>query len=184
MGSAVASRLTHAGCTILTDLTGRSSATRKRAEEAGMQDAPLSQIAQRADWVLSILPPSDAFGFAQHFLVEANRDVRSSSNPLVFVDCNAVNAETVKKIKRLFVESSFPFVDACIIGGPPTAEYDPKFYASVDEEDKAALDEFEKLSKYGLKAMPLRSEGAKVGDASSLKMSYAVRTTTTNRILC
>ncbi|KAF8550689.1 6-phosphogluconate dehydrogenase C-terminal domain-like protein [Imleria badia] len=44
MGSAVAKRLTNAGCTVYTDLDGRSEVTRHRAKEAGMLDASLDEI--------------------------------------------------------------------------------------------------------------------------------------------
>ena len=173
MGSAVATQLTKAGCTVLTNLDGRSEATRKRAHEAGMQDVSLSDMARRANWVLSILPPSNAFAFAETFLSEAKK---SHEKSLVFVDCNAVNPQTVKRIAGLFdgLSSGVKFLDAGIIGGPPSPGYDPTFYASAHEQDAEILDAFAGLSKYGLKISPLQGEGAGIGDASALKMSYAV----------
>lgn len=174
MGSAVAKRFTKAGCTVLTVLHGRSEATRRRALEAGMEDTSLADIARRAHWVLSILPPSDAFSFADKFAQIANaQNSQSRDTPLVFADCNAVNPETVKKISALFTNTDIAFIDAGIIGGPPGDNYDPTFYASADVKDGAVLDEFVALSKYGLKVSPLKG-GAGVGDASALKMSYAV----------
>lgn len=173
MGAAVARRLTSAGCTVLTNLDGRSQATRERAASAGMLDVPLSELAARSQWVLSILPPGDALAFATRYREVAPKQ---PSSRIAFADCNAVSPETVKKIATLFVGSGISFVDAGIIGGPPKEGYDPVFYASVAPEDSALLDEFAGLSKYGLKISPLRGEGAGVGDASALKMSYAVRT--------
>ncbi|KAJ3486883.1 hypothetical protein NLI96_g3935 [Meripilus lineatus] len=173
MGAAVAKRLTTAGLTVLTDLTGRSDATKARARDAGMLDTPLPQIASRASWILSILPPSEALSFARSF-----RDVYSppttSPHPVTFVDCNAVNPDTVKNIATVFKSSPIAFLDAGIIGGPPRGEYDPIFYASANPVDRAHLDQFESLSKYGLKISTLRGQGADIGDASALKMSYAV----------
>ncbi len=172
MGAAVGRRLTTAGLTVFTNLDGRSAATRSRAEEAGLQDVSYDHIAQQADWVLSILPPKDAYNFAKSF-----RDTHASSaadRPLKFADCNAVNPDTVKRIASLFVGTSIKFVDAGIIGGPPSDIYDPTFYASATPEDETILDEFVGLSKYGLKIKALKGEGAGVGDASALKMSYAV----------
>lgn len=174
MGAAVAKRFTSAGLTVLTHLSGRSPSSRKRAEDAGMQDASLADIALRADWVLSILPPSEAFAFAQAFLAAAQSE-DAKQQKIVFADCNAVNPDTVKRIAGLFEGSSIGFVDAGIIGGPPHDGYDPVFYASVDPRDDALLTEFEALSEWGLKVSPLRGEGAGAGDASALKMSYAVR---------
>ena len=57
---------------------------------------------------------------------------------------------------------------------PPTDGYDPAFYASADPADVEVLDGFIALSKWGLRVEPLRGEGTGVGDASALKMSYAV----------
>jgi 3-hydroxyisobutyrate dehydrogenase-like beta-hydroxyacid dehydrogenase len=159
------------GCKVLTHLQGRSDATRKRAGDAGMQDASFVDIGKEAEFVLSILPPSDAFAFARQFLDEAGGGV----NPgLTFVDCNAVNPKTVKSIAALFASAKrpVPFVDASIIGGPPSEGYDPTFYASADDGD--ALNRFDALSQHGLKISILKGDGVGTGDASALKMSYAV----------
>ena len=172
MGAAVGRRLVDAGLKVLTMLEGRSDATRYRAEKAGLQDASLSDIASRADWVLSILPPGQAYDFARKF-----RDVHSSAvshRSLGFADCNAVNPETVKRIAALFAGTSIRFVDAGIIGGPPQGDYDPIFYASVDPVDGKSLDDFVSLSQYGLKVSPLKGEGAGVGGQWSTRASLRV----------
>lgn len=168
MGAAVAKRLTSFGCTVYTDLEGRSEATRKRAQDAGMIDVSVDELVLKSDWILSILPPRDAVSFAKKIQEAAGNALPS---PQTFVDCNAVNPETVKRIAALFAGTSIRFVDAGIIGGPPKDDYNPTFYASA--EDAKILDEFTALSKYGLKVSPLKGEGVGVGDASALKMSYA-----------
>ncbi|KZT04647.1 6-phosphogluconate dehydrogenase C-terminal domain-like protein [Laetiporus sulphureus 93-53] len=172
MGSAVARRFTSAGCTVLTNLDGRSPATRARASAAGMQDVPMRELAARAEWILSILPPSEAMGFAESYL-DAHADIGYSpdGHDLNFADCNAVSPETVKKIAAMFKKSPVGFVDAGIIGGPPKDGYDPVFYASAD--DAGPLNAFSGLQKWGLNVSLLKGEGAGVGDASALKMSYA-----------
>ncbi|KAF5388857.1 hypothetical protein D9757_005647 [Collybiopsis confluens] len=174
MGSAVSRRLVAANCTVLTNLEGRSEGTRRRAIESGMKDASLLQIANEANYVLSILPPSSAFSFAERFLQDARGAVggRGQNDPLIFADCNAVNPSTVKRIAALFADSTpaIGFVDSGIIGGPPKDTYDPTFYASAD--DRKALESFGELSMYGLK-VNLMKEGRGVGDASAVKMSYA-----------
>ncbi|KAJ4483672.1 6-phosphogluconate dehydrogenase C-terminal domain-like protein [Lentinula aciculospora] len=173
MGSAVGRKLVQGGCTVLTNLDGRSEATRKRAAECGMQDKSLSEIANQASYVLSILPPSNALSFAENFLRESKIAGRTmNAEPLIFVDCNAVSPATVKRISALFSQSSpsIRFIDSGIIGGPPQDAYNPTFYASANDKD--ALDKFEQLSKSGLK-ISLLKEGAGVGDASALKMTYA-----------
>lgn len=175
MGAAVAGRLTKAGCTVYTDLDGRSEATRGRAKEAGMHDAPLDDIVVKANWILSILPPRDAVSLAEKVRDAAARQSRQGRNdPLMFVDCNAVSPETVKRIAGVFAGAGINFIDASIIGQAPKDGYDPTFYASAAPEDKHFLDSFAALSQYGLKISLLTGEGAGVGDASALKMSYAV----------
>ncbi|TFY59163.1 hypothetical protein EVJ58_g5956 [Rhodofomes roseus] len=135
-----------------------------------MLDVPMPELAARSQWVLSILPPSDALAFAARYKAAAPAQ---SKLRVAFADCNAVSPETVKKIAALFAGSGTGFVDAGIIGGPPKDGYDPVFYASAAPEVSDLLDDFAGLSKYGLKVSPLRGEGAGVGDASALKMSYA-----------
>ena len=137
MGAAVGHRLTRAGLTVLTNLDGRSNATRERARAAGMEDASLGDIAGRANWVLSILPPSEAYAFAQRF-----RDAHAgnaATRGLAFADCNAVNPETAKRIASVFSGTPIKFIDAGIIGGPPRDGYDPVFYASASPEDAQTL---------------------------------------------
>jgi 3-hydroxyisobutyrate dehydrogenase-like beta-hydroxyacid dehydrogenase len=173
MGAAVARRLTDAGCTVLTSLEGRSEATRRRAREAGMRDTPFDELPHAAALVLSILPPSGAEALAKRIL-EAWRARPGGSARPVYVDCNAVSPKTAKEIAGLFEGSGVRFVDAGIIGGPPRAGYDPTFYASTDEDHAPALEAFSSLARYGLKIKTLTGEGSAVGDASALKMSYAV----------
>jgi len=169
MGSAVARRLIHHGCEVLTNLDGRSPQSVERASQCGMKIVPLADIAAKASWLLSILPPDKAEDFAQQFLKEA-----SSSGPIriKFAECNAVNPLTTKRIAALCEKYNVPFVDASIIGGPPKEGYrGPTFYVSAD--DKAPMQEFLELGNYGLKIIALEEKGAGVGAASALKMSYA-----------
>ncbi|KAJ7039154.1 6-phosphogluconate dehydrogenase C-terminal domain-like protein [Mycena alexandri] len=193
MGSGVARVLTRNGVKVLTNLDNRSEATKKRAREAGMQDASFKEIGSTCDWVLSILPPSDAFALAEKFLQESAGSTRLAATPApVFVDCNAVNPATVHRIADLFEKSASKFIDAGSMelsevhsslsgqtlyqflartSGPPSDDYNPTFYASAGND--SLLDSFVGLSKYGLKVSALKGEGAGIGDASALKMSYA-----------
>ncbi|KAK7057442.1 Rho gtpase-activating protein 39 [Favolaschia claudopus] len=173
MGSGVAKVLTQNGVRVLTNLDNRSEATRRRAHDSGMVDASLREIASTADFMLSILPPHDAFAFAEKFLQESAEISRSADfETPVFIEANATSPATVKRISELFISpTSWKFVDASIIGGPPQSDYNPTIYASAD--DTAVLDRFVELSKYGLKISALKGEGAGIGDASALKMSYA-----------
>ncbi|EIN12100.1 6-phosphogluconate dehydrogenase C-terminal domain-like protein [Punctularia strigosozonata HHB-11173 SS5] len=194
MGAAMARRMTALGCTVLTDLTGRSSRTMDRAQAAGMVDRPLPDILSQKDvrWVMSVLPPGEAERFAitlkdtySRIKGSARAEDQLRGPSLVFADCNAVNPETAKRIAALFRGTTVGFVDAGIIGGPPAPDgsYNPTIYASADpdglsngkeQEDSQLLDEFETLgNEWGLKVVGLRGSDVRAGDASALKMSYA-----------
>ncbi len=163
MGAGVAARLTARGARVLTSLQGRSEASARRAAAAGAQvvsgDA---ELVADAGFVLSIVPPARAADLARRLLPQ----IRAVDSRAVYVDCNAVAPQTVKAIAAPFAEAGVSFVDAGIVGGPPTASgYTPRIYASgADAEAFAAL------GAHGLD-IPVLS-GA-VGDASALKMAYA-----------
>jgi len=115
-----------------------------------------------ADYVLSIIPPGEAVAFAARMAPS----LRQSNRRPLFIDCNAVSPQTVRKVEALIASSGCPFVDAGIIGGPPReGEAGPRFYASGPH---AAA--FAALRDYGLDVRPM--EGT-IGSASALKLSYA-----------
>jgi L-threonate 2-dehydrogenase len=161
MGSAVAHCLTTNGIEVRTSLAGRSVATAARAREAGMVEASDDAIAE-ADIILSILPPGDALGLAQRLAPTMQRAPRRP----VYVDCNAVNPETVERIAAVIAPTGCPFVDGGIIGGPPKpGSKATKIYLSGLEAERVAA-----LEQYGL-VMPILP--GPVGVASAMKMSYA-----------
>jgi 3-hydroxyisobutyrate dehydrogenase-like beta-hydroxyacid dehydrogenase len=168
MGAAVGKRLFDSGVKVLTSLQDRSQETIARAKAAGMAAASDKEIAG-ADFILSILPPGDALALAQRF---APALTASNAKP-VYVDCNAINPKTVEKVAAAIAPTECPFVDAGIIGQPPSpapAGQDkvagsPRFYAS----GPAAL-RFATLRDFGLDVRVL--DGA-LSAASALKMSYA-----------
>ncbi|KAJ8078861.1 hypothetical protein PM082_013145 [Marasmius tenuissimus] len=173
MGSKIALRLSQRGAgTILTNLDGRSEATVKRAQESGMKHASYSEIVSQATCVFSVVPPKDAF-----LIAERIADTARSNPPkreIIFADCNAVNPESSKKMAQLFEGTAVKFIDGAIVGAPPSDTYNPGIYVSANSQDEAALDEFVALSNgFGLNVIPLKGEGAGVGDASALKMAHA-----------
>ena len=177
MGAAVGAKLVAAGCTVYTNLDNRSPATRKRAADAGLKDLPFDQLVLRAQWILSIVPPSEALHLAERIASTMTSVDEEKLKKLTFVDCNAVSSETLKRVSEVFVHTPVTFLDASIIGGPPTESYSPTIYVSASPGDQAKLDEFADFSELGIKVSPLKGEGTGLGDASALKMSYAVRLT-------
>ena len=168
MGAAVGKRLADNGVKVLTSLAGRSPETLARAKAAGMVGAADEEIAA-ADFILSILPPGDALSLAQRFVPMLNA---SNAKP-IYVDCNAVNPKTVERIAAAIVPTECPFVDAGIIGPPPSPlkagedklTGNTRIYASG-----AAAQRFAALRDYGL---DIRVLAGAMSAASALKMSYA-----------
>jgi len=161
MGAAVGRRLTDHGLKVLTSLKGRSAETVKRAEAARMVAASDEEIAA-TDFILSIIPPSDAIALAQRF---APALTASNSKP-IYVDCNAIAPPTLERVAAAVAPSGTPFVDAGIIGSPPKPDdAGPRFYASGPHAPRFAT-----LKDYGL---DIRVLGGPLTAASALKMSYA-----------
>jgi putative dehydrogenase len=161
MGSAVSKRLTSTGAEVRTLLTGRSAATVARARAAGMTAASHDQIAE-ADFILSIVPPGQAVALAES-LVPA---IRAARRKPIYLDCNAVNPETVLRIDHMVREAGASFVDGGIIGPPPELDSTKtRIYLSGPDAGKVSI-----LEQYGL-SMPVQP--GPVGAASAMKMSYA-----------
>ena len=161
MGSAVARCLTVNGIEVRTSVAGRSEATAARAREAGMVAATDEQLAE-ADIILSILPPGDALALAQRLAPVLGRAPRRP----IYVDCNAVNPETVGRIAEVIAATDCPFVDGGIIGGPPKpGARATKIYLSGPQAERVTV-----LEQYGL-VMPVLP--GPVGVASAMKMPYA-----------
>jgi 3-hydroxyisobutyrate dehydrogenase-like beta-hydroxyacid dehydrogenase len=160
MGGAVGKRLVENGARVITFLEGRSEQSIARAHAAGMFAASLNEIAE-ADLVLSILPPAEAVRFADT-LAPA---LRSSKAKPAYIDCNAINPDTMQKVIAALHGTGCDVIDASIIGGPPVpGRAGPTFYVSGDENHRADM-----LGKHGLR---LRRIDGPAGAASALKMVY------------
>ena len=116
MGAGVGALLRRGGAQVVTSLNGRSAASAKRAQDAGMSPVSDAELAS-ADMLLSILPPGDALAFANRM---APHLAAATRKPL-FADCNAVSPATVRRIAEVIAATGAEFVDAGIIGGPPRA---------------------------------------------------------------
>jgi 3-hydroxyisobutyrate dehydrogenase-like beta-hydroxyacid dehydrogenase len=162
MGAAVGGRLAERGLKVLTSLKGRSADSATRARQAGQTDAGDDEIAT-ADFILSIVPPSEAVRLAERL---APALTASNSKP-IYVDCNAISPPTVERVAAVIAPTGCPFVDAGIVGSPPKPKADdsPRFYASGPVATRFAA-----LKEYGLDVRVL--EGP-LSAASALKMSYA-----------
>jgi 3-hydroxyisobutyrate dehydrogenase-like beta-hydroxyacid dehydrogenase len=161
MGAAIGRRLAENGVRVMTSLAGRSAASAKRAQAAGMQAGDDAALV-RSDLVLSIVPPGEAPAFAERMAPH----LASATPKPVFVDCNAVSPATVARISEIIAPTGAPFVDGGIIGAPPQqGSKGPVLYVSGELAGRVMI-----LRPHGLDVRVL--EGG-IGAASALKMSYA-----------
>jgi 3-hydroxyisobutyrate dehydrogenase-like beta-hydroxyacid dehydrogenase len=171
MGHVVGKVLQSHGLRVLTCLKGRSERTRMLAREAQIDSVPsYEDLVTETDMVLSILVPESALDTAR--LVAAA--LHKAQQTTTFVDCNAVSPGTVKAVAEVITAAGSRFVDAGIIGPPPTRPSVTRFYASGPEVER-----FTELANFGL---DIRSLGAEIGLASAIKMCYAALTKGTTAI--
>jgi putative dehydrogenase len=161
MGAGVGRRLVERGVHVVTSLAGRSEASAARAREAGMVAVSDEEVA-RADFLLSIVPPSDALSFAEKMAAL----IGPSNRKPIYIDCNAVSPPTKIEIGNVILKAGSPFVDASIIGMPPkNGQQDPAIYASGPDAGR-----FAPLGEFGLL---IRVIEGPIGAAAATKMSYA-----------
>ena len=160
MGSAIGRRLHEEGHVVTTLLDGRSTASCRRAEAAGMTAVPLAAIAE-ADFILSVLPPSEALGLATLLAPQ----IEAASAKPIYVDCNAVSPATVQDIAAIIAATGAPMADAGIIGGPPkSGGKGPAIYVSGSAAKRFAALET---------SLDIRLIDGPIGAASALKMCYS-----------
>jgi putative dehydrogenase len=161
MGAAIGRRLADNGVRVLTSVAGRSAASKRRAEAAGMQAVDDEALVQ-PDLILSIVPPGDAIALAERM---APHLACAAAKPAL-VDCNAISPGTVARIAEIILPTGAPFVDGGIIGAPPQpGAKGPVLYVSGEAAARALV-----LRAHGL---DVRVVQGGVGAASALKMSYA-----------
>lgn len=160
MGASIATRLVANGLEVLTTVEGRGPATAERARAAGMKAVAREELLD-AEIFLSIVPPKEAENTARDFAALYEGAAR---RPL-YVDCNAVNTQTVRNIAAIIEGAGGAFVDGSIIGMPAREGYaGPAIFVSGKEAERVRA-----LADYG---MQIRVMDAPVGAASALKMAY------------
>ena len=159
MGTAIGAGLISRGHRVVWASMGRSGWTRKRAEQAGLEDLDtLEQAVDAADIVFSVCPP--------HAATDLARAVAACGFRGVYVDANAVAAETSCALGRMIEAAGASFVDAGIIGPPPIPGASVRLYLCGNRAAEiAALFE-------GCVMQAITLEGP-LGAASALKVCYA-----------
>jgi len=162
MGAGIGQRLRERGARVITSLAGRSDASAKRAERAGMAAAASDDEIVGADVILSVVPPKDAAGLAARLKPAITRAAKKP----IYVDCNAVAPQTAEEIGAILAGSGAHYVDGGIIGAPPTPSTPgARLYVSGEHARDVT-----RLNNYGLDT---RFLDGPIGAASALKMSYA-----------
>lgn len=162
MGHAVGRALKESGHDVITCLAGRSQRSRMLAEKGGLRELPnLEALVDAADIVLSILPPEAAEASAAALA----KAMRRAGARTIFVDCNAIAPETMKRIAAMMEDVGAPALDVGIIGRAPGHGVPTRFY--VSGPDSAPM---QALAREDLLVKPLGSE---IGRASAMKMCYA-----------
>jgi 3-hydroxyisobutyrate dehydrogenase-like beta-hydroxyacid dehydrogenase len=166
MGAGIGGVLRKSGLDVLTCLDGRGNLTRLRALESDIRGVGFyDDLVKEAGLVLSVLPPGEAVPIAERVA----RALTRTGAKVTYVDCNAVSPKTACRIDAIIRDAGSAFIDAGIIGGPPSGPNSgTRFHCSGP--DTAA---FEALRDHGL---DVRVVGPAVGQASGLKMVYAAST--------
>ena len=160
MGAAVGHELTKAGVLVLWCPAGRSDASSRRAEEAGLDAVPeLDSLLEHSSVVISLCPPAAA--------EETADAVREAGFSGIFIEANAISPHRAERIAADMAAHGARTVDGCVIGPPPRGLVATRLYLSgVEAELAAVVDLFA-----GTAVVPIQMEGA-VGAASALKMAY------------
>jgi 3-hydroxyisobutyrate dehydrogenase-like beta-hydroxyacid dehydrogenase len=159
MGSMVGAAVRSAGSRVLWAGEGRSGATRKRAADAGLEDAgSVASVVKASEIILSVCPP--------HAAVDVATQVAALRFAGTYVDGNAVSPATAREIGGIVEKGGATFVDGGIIGPPPVKPGSTRFYVSGTGADRiAAL-----LTAGPLQAIVVPGGS---GAASAVKMAYA-----------
>ena len=159
MGSMVGAAVRSAGSRVLWAGEGRSGATRKRAADAGLEDAgSVASVVKASEIILSVCPP--------HAAVDVATQVAALRFAGTYVDGNAVSPATAREIGGIVEKGGATFVDGGIIGPPPVKPGSTRFYVSGTGADRVAA----LLTAGPLQAIVVPGGS---GAASAVKMAYA-----------
>ncbi|MCP3817882.1 DUF1932 domain-containing protein [Streptomyces sp. A3M-1-3] len=160
MGAAFAAQLRARGTTVLWCPVGRSEASRKRAEHAGMEAVDdLGQLLRHVDLVVSLCPPAAAEGVAAEAAEHGFRDG-------TYLEANAITPQRVRAVAACLPDATV--IDGSVVGSPPVGGKQPTLYLSGPSRHVARVaDLFEGTD------VRTRSLGTEIGKASALKLAYS-----------
>ncbi|KAI6907656.1 6-phosphogluconate dehydrogenase C-terminal domain-like protein, partial [Hortaea werneckii] len=159
--------------------TGRLGlATQDRARRNGVELLSDDvELCNAADYILSIVPPRDAFATAKR-IATATESARCQprTNPLCYLDLNAISPQSSRKIDE-FLKTSYPpvkFIDGGIIGAPPRQNNDGSWYRpSIPLSGPESLTSFSPSGSNLATILNTSHVGPEIGSATGLKMCFA-----------
>jgi len=167
MGSAVGAVLRGQGHRVVWASDGRSAETRRRADEAGLEDAgTVAELASSSDTIFSVCPP--------HAALEAAGSVAGFEG--VFVDANAIAPATTRELAAVIESAGGDYVDGGIVGSPPRAPGTTRLYLSGPRAESVA-------ELFAGSVVDARVVSGVIGGASAVKMTYAAWTKGTAALL-
>ena len=158
MGAPVAACAVSTGHRVLWCPAGRSPATAARAQQCGLEAAPLEQLLADADVLISLCPPAAATDVA--------RQVADTGFTGVFVEANAVGPASVAVIADVLPHQAV-LVDAAVVGSPPVGGKEPTLYLAGPTEATDLV-----AALFTGTAVHTAVLGTGPGQASALKLAY------------
>ena len=159
MGATVGTTVVGGGARVLWASEGRSTATRSRALEIGLEEAgTLAAVVHASRVILSVVPPHGALALA--------RAVAALGFRGLYVDANAVAPDTAREIGRVVEAAGASFVDGGIIGPATRTRGTTRIYLAGPAAPEIAL----LFSAGPIDAIVLDAPN---GAASALKMAFA-----------
>jgi 3-hydroxyisobutyrate dehydrogenase-like beta-hydroxyacid dehydrogenase len=155
-----------------------SEATQKRARKSNVELITTDlELCNQADYILSIAPQRDTQAIADRVIAAVtSSDFKKRSNPLYFLDLNAVSPRTAREAYEHFASSApnVKVIDGGIIGGPPKPKGDGSWYCpGTVVSGPVRLHEAHPSGEDLAKTLNVRHINDTIGSASGLKMCYA-----------
>ncbi|MGY4986528.1 DUF1932 domain-containing protein [Streptomyces nigrescens] len=160
MGAAFGAQLRRRNVRVLWCMDGRSSRSRARAEDAGLEGIQnLAQLVARADVLLSLCPPAAAVDVAQQVAA-------CGFDGGLYIEANAITPHRVREVSGLLPDAVV--IDGAVVGSPPVGGKQPTLYLSGAPDGCSQV-----ASLFAASDVKPHVLGAEVGTASALKLSYS-----------
>lgn len=178
MGVGVAQLLSAHNYRVVTNASDRSEATQKRAQTNNVELLPTDvALCNEADYILSIAPQRDVISIVQRIIAAANDPgFAKRSQPLYFLDLNAVSPRSARATDDLFASSApaIKLIDGGILGGPPSLKPDGSWSRpSIVVSGPNRLHEAQPSGEHLAEVLRICHINDTVGSASGLKMCFA-----------